>query len=213
MAFRLDHLTSKCFIWISIAFYCLSVNVAYPEVILSDLMIDHRLVVGFALVPATPKMLKIAGVARLPEKSALIADIYENSPADKAGLKIGDQIVALNGLPLKDKRLRKKPLPNASRTIRCTIIHGQERKEVELTPVSSSSVTDQRFLKQQQLYKESYKLNSEGYSASGRYTDLQTVLRVKKQLYTLYDNAYKEALKDGRPLVAEYYRNLSNRYR
>ncbi len=55
---------------------------------------------GVAIQPVTPELAKSFGVTG--EKGALVADITKDSPADKAGLKIGDIILEFDGKEIQE---------------------------------------------------------------------------------------------------------------
>jgi serine protease Do len=57
---------------------------------------------GVAIQPITPDLAKELGLKS--DKGALIADVTEGGPAEKAGLKTGDVITELNGKPVDDVR-------------------------------------------------------------------------------------------------------------
>jgi serine protease Do len=57
---------------------------------------------GVSVQPVTPEIAQSLKVAKA--EGALIADVTKGSPAEKAGLKTGDIILALNGTPVPDSR-------------------------------------------------------------------------------------------------------------
>ena len=62
----------------------------------------HRGQLGIVAQPITPAMAK---ALKLPQDSgAITADVLPGGPADQAGMKIGDIIVAVNGNAIKDAR-------------------------------------------------------------------------------------------------------------
>jgi serine protease Do len=69
-----------------------------------DSLIRHGKVVrgwlGVSIQPVTPDLAKELGMKN--EKGALIADVMDSSPAEKAGLRRGDVITELNGKAVED---------------------------------------------------------------------------------------------------------------
>jgi serine protease Do len=56
--------------------------------------------IGVAIQPVTPELARAFGLKE--SQGALVATVEPESPADKAGLKTGDVIVAFNGKPVDD---------------------------------------------------------------------------------------------------------------
>jgi len=54
---------------------------------------------GFSLAPITPEIARQLGVA--PEEGVVVADVVENGPASRAGIRQGDVILELNRQPVK----------------------------------------------------------------------------------------------------------------
>jgi serine protease Do len=57
---------------------------------------------GVSIQPVTPELARQLGVKG--EKGALVADVVEGSPADKAGMHAGDVITEFDGRPVEDVR-------------------------------------------------------------------------------------------------------------
>jgi serine protease Do len=55
---------------------------------------------GVSVQPVTPELAASFGMKG--EKGALVADVVKESPAEKAGLKVGDIILEFDGKPIKD---------------------------------------------------------------------------------------------------------------
>ncbi|MFQ6617763.1 MAG: PDZ domain-containing protein, partial [Fidelibacterota bacterium] len=85
-------------------------------------------------------------------EGALVASVVENSPADKAGLKVYDVIVSFNGEKVKDSAQLRNMVANSDpgTTARLEIIRDNRRKEVraklgelesekELKPIAEKS--------------------------------------------------------------------------
>lgn len=76
---------------------------------------------------------KIAeGLGLENEEGALIADVVKGDPADKAGVKAGDVVVAINGRPVKDSRELINVIggyePNA--TVKLTVVRDGKKREI-----------------------------------------------------------------------------------
>lgn len=74
---------------------------------------------------------------RLPtNKGLLVNEVFKDSPADKAGLKVNDILLAFNGTPLSDQRkLVELVQANGEKTITVELLHeGKPRGDVEITP-------------------------------------------------------------------------------
>jgi serine protease Do len=85
---------------------------------------------GISVGNLTPEKAKEAGVQ--PAKGALVADVVKGSPAEKAGIRKGDVIVAYNG----------KPVPDAASL----------QNEVTVTPIGRDvKITFQREAKRQEV--------------------------------------------------------------
>ncbi len=86
---------------------------------------------GVVIQEITPDIAEAIGV----KEGILIAQVLKNSPADKAGLKVGDIIVALNGKKLDSVRelqlsvMKTKP----GTKVKLTVIRNGKKKEIEVT--------------------------------------------------------------------------------
>ncbi|MGZ3429346.1 MAG: Do family serine endopeptidase, partial [Polyangia bacterium] len=81
----------------------------------------RRPYIGIRMQELTPEMAKSLGKSA-PEKGALVAAVEPGSPADKAGAKAGDVIVAVNGKNV-----------DASKDVQRTIISGKVGNKVDVT--------------------------------------------------------------------------------
>jgi serine protease Do len=81
----------------------------------------RRAYIGIRMQELTPEMAKGLGKGA-PEKGALVAQIEPNSPADKAGAKAGDVIVAVNTQPV-----------GASKDVQRIILGGKIGQKVDVT--------------------------------------------------------------------------------
>ncbi|MGW8303810.1 MAG: RIP metalloprotease RseP, partial [Desulfobacterales bacterium] len=75
------------------------------------------------------------GISALPELKAVVGDVSAGFPAEKAGLKTGDQISAINGIPIENWR-QMQSIISSSGGVELTIAvkRGDEVFEVNLTP-------------------------------------------------------------------------------
>ena len=60
-------------------------------------------------------------------------EIVPKSMAEKAGMKVGDKIIAVNGVPIAFyHELQKALLDNAGKTVKATVINGKEERELSI---------------------------------------------------------------------------------
>ncbi|MGH7900033.1 MAG: S1C family serine protease, partial [Candidatus Binatia bacterium] len=97
----------------------------------------HRRVVrawlGIAMQDVTPALARALGLAS--SDGALIGDIYRGGPAQRAGMRRGDVIVAVNGRPVKTFRelsrwVAKVPL---GETVQVDVVREGKKKRFEVT--------------------------------------------------------------------------------
>ena len=82
---------------------CCAIPIAFVKQILPQLEKNGKVVRGFLGVqpqPITQDMVDNLGLKST--QGALVADVVKSGPADKAGIKPGDVVVALNGKPVTD---------------------------------------------------------------------------------------------------------------
>jgi len=85
---------------------------------------------GIVIQEITPDIAEAIGV----KEGILVAQVMKGSPADRAGLKVGDIIVALNGRKLEDVRdlqlsiMKTKP----GTEVTLTIIREGKKKEIKV---------------------------------------------------------------------------------
>lgn len=80
---------------------------------------------------------KFAGINQTVETAIIVGNIAKDSPAEKAGLKDGDRIVALNGAVVADSSIFVEAVKSgAGKEIILTIsdIQGQDKRDVILVP-------------------------------------------------------------------------------
>ena len=98
-----------------------------------DQILEHGKVIrgwlGVVIQEVTPDIAEAIGV----KEGILIAQVMKGSPADKAGLKVGDIIVAVNGKPISEVRdlqfriMKTKPGTKVTLTV---IRNGKDKKEI-----------------------------------------------------------------------------------
>jgi regulator of sigma E protease len=75
------------------------------------------------------------GMSGLPVTQAIIGDVSPGLPAEKAGLKKGDRIVAINGVPVSDwEEMRKEIAASGGRRLGLKIQRGNDVFQVEIVP-------------------------------------------------------------------------------
>lgn len=80
---------------------------------------------------------KFAGVNQKTETAIIVGNIAQGSPAQSAGLKDGDKVVALNGQPvLESDKFVSEIKANAGKEVTLTVsdLQGQNFRDVKLTP-------------------------------------------------------------------------------
>jgi membrane-associated protease RseP (regulator of RpoE activity) len=114
------------------------------------IQVQPRIQVSFGPVPAQPVAqefwigVSVADVEpalraqlRIPaNKGLLVNEVFKESPAEKAGLKVNDILLSLDGKPLSDqKKLVELVQANGEKTITLELLHeGKPRGDVEITP-------------------------------------------------------------------------------
>jgi regulator of sigma E protease len=75
------------------------------------------------------------GIFALPELKAIVGDVSPGFPAEKAGLKTGDQITAINGIPIENWRQMQSIISSSGGAeLTIAIKRADEVFEVNLTP-------------------------------------------------------------------------------
>lgn len=126
---------------------------------------------GVSIQDLTPELASSFGLENM--KGALISDISKDGPADKAGLKRGDVIIAFNGKPVDDAGILRNEVASIPEgtTVNVTVIRKGEKKDLNvrvgnmesLTKMLSESVRDRmgadvRSLNSKEI--QTYNLNS-----------------------------------------------------
>jgi membrane-associated protease RseP (regulator of RpoE activity) len=89
--------------------------------------------IGVALGDVEPAL---RAQLRLPAKKGLLVnEVYKDSPAEKAGVKVNDILLSLNGKPLSDQKTLVDLLQaNGEKTMTLELLHeGKPRGDVEIT--------------------------------------------------------------------------------
>ncbi len=75
------------------------------------------------------------GISAFPELMAIVGDVNAGFPADKAGLKKGDQITSINGIPIVSWRQMQSLISSSGGAeLTLTIKRGAEVLKIHLTP-------------------------------------------------------------------------------
>ncbi|MDR2595060.1 MAG: DegQ family serine endoprotease [Fibromonadaceae bacterium] len=80
-----------------------AIPVNWAKSIMSDLLADgkvNRGWLGVSIQDINPSLAKALNLN--PAKGALISEIFERSPAEKGGIKVGDVVISINGKPIAD---------------------------------------------------------------------------------------------------------------
>jgi len=75
------------------------------------------------------------GIFAFPELKAIVGDVNAGFPAEKAGLKKGDQIISINGIPIENWRQMQSLISSSGGAeLTLTVKRGVEIFKVNLTP-------------------------------------------------------------------------------
>jgi serine protease Do len=88
---------------------------------------------GVSLQPFDEKIAQGLGLDKAD--GALVASVFKDDPADKAGMKAGDVIVAINGQPIKDSKELINLIGNyePNNKVKLTVIRDGKRKDLIVT--------------------------------------------------------------------------------
>ena len=86
---------------------------------------------GVGIQPLTPELAKSFGVSG---EGVLVNQVMPKSPAENAGIKVGDLILALDGKPIKDSRELQRVIADTDigKSIQLTILRERERRTVKV---------------------------------------------------------------------------------
>ena len=75
------------------------------------------------------------GISAFPELKAIVGDVNAGFPADKAGLKKGDQIISINGIPIENWRQMQSLISSSGGAeLTISVKRDEEVFKVNLTP-------------------------------------------------------------------------------
>jgi serine protease Do len=103
----------------------------------------HRSVIGAVLQDITPDLAK--GLSLGKQRGVLVADVIPDTPADKAGLKIEDILLSLDGrpmgsVPLAEMIISTRPLDS---TLRAEVLRGSEKLTLTIPVMEQKNDVDQ----------------------------------------------------------------------
>jgi serine protease Do len=113
-----------------------SVPINVAKEILPQLRDKGRVVRGWMGVSIQPITEDLARTYRMPEaKGAVISDVTDNSPADKAGLEPGDVVVEVDGRQVEDNNDLSRYIASKApgTTVRLKLLRNGSDKNVSLT--------------------------------------------------------------------------------
>ncbi|MBI3713152.1 MAG: RIP metalloprotease RseP, partial [Burkholderiales bacterium] len=112
-----------------------SVSRSHPDRSASQMVLDVRLPTAKMSAAELEKdLLPVLGIA-LYRPPALLSAVQENGPAAKAGLKVGDVVLAIDGRDIKDgQELAETVGRSAGQNLRLTLRRGDETLELPVTP-------------------------------------------------------------------------------
>jgi Do/DeqQ family serine protease len=87
---------------------------------------------GIGIQPLTPELAKSFGVSA--DEGILVNQVMPKSPAEAAGLKVGDLILSLDGKPLKDARQMQRVVAEAEigKTIEVVIVRDKTKRALKV---------------------------------------------------------------------------------
>jgi Do/DeqQ family serine protease len=112
--------------------FAIPVNMA--KKVIADLVKKGKVTrgwLGVGIQPLTPELAKSFGVSA---DGVLVNQVMPKSPAENAGIKVGDLILALDGKPIKDPRELQRMIAETDigKSIEVTILRGKERRTVKI---------------------------------------------------------------------------------
>lgn len=125
--------------------FAIPINLA--KTIMAELIRTGKVIrpwVGIGLQDLTPELMKNFNVK--DKEGALISQVYEGSPAEKAGLKTGDILVQIDGKKIKDsqdvvREVLKRPV---GQKVFLEIIRDGKRVEISVTTAQMPSMPGER---------------------------------------------------------------------
>jgi serine protease Do len=103
----------------------------------------HRSVIGAVLQDITPDLAK--GLSLGTQRGVVVADVIPDGPADKAGLKIQDILLTLDGramgsVPLAEMIISTRPLDS---TLKAEVLRGTEKLTLTISVMEQKNDVDQ----------------------------------------------------------------------
>jgi serine protease Do len=125
--------------------FAIPINLA--KTIMGELIKTGKVIrpwVGIGLQNLTPELMKGFNVKE--KEGALISQVYEGSPAEKAGLKVGDIIVQIDGKKIKDSQdvVREVLKRQVGQKIQFEVIRDGKRVEASVTTAQMPSTPTER---------------------------------------------------------------------
>jgi serine protease Do len=104
-----------------------------------------RGMLGVQIQTVTPEIAKAFGLSET--KGALVAEVHEDTPAEKAGLKREDIIIEYNGKPIKEMNELPRLVANTPPGTKSTVKVLRSGKEKTL-PITVTELKEERFAKE-----------------------------------------------------------------
>jgi serine protease Do len=103
----------------------------------------HRPYLGIYMQDVTPEMAKGLG-NNAPEKGALVSQVQPGSPADKAGVKPGDVVTAIDGQPVDSSKTVQKTVLTKRIGQKIQLGLWRDGKQVAAEPTATELPSDEK---------------------------------------------------------------------
>ncbi|MBL9134611.1 MAG: trypsin-like peptidase domain-containing protein [Verrucomicrobiales bacterium] len=99
------------------------------------------------LSPETTRGLWFGATVTGSRPPVVVQEIQRGSPADNGGLEPGDEVLSVNGRPIKSFLQLYRDLDKADRDTRLVVLRGDDRKELKIRLVAETAVFNADYLR------------------------------------------------------------------